>query len=209
MIKFIVALLLLFCLECHANEFKPNEEVISVAKQYLYVREKSNNNDAPEIDQWLKNCGLGSGYSYCNAYAVSMYKKTYEKHGLKSPYPMYAGVARLDEYCLKNTLKFKVISSKQVLFGIETPLMGDLVSWKHGKAQITGFGYKGHRAINKYYINPETVYTIEANTKAGAGGDQSGTVLGDMKYGKEGVYERVRSINIYSNFPIVFFIRSR
>ena len=215
MIKTIIFILLLLptisftsCLDCHAIEFNPTHEVVITAKQYLNVREKTNHNDSPEIDRWLKNCGLGKGYSYCQAYTVNCYKETYEKHGLKSPYPMYAGVARVAEYCTKNSLKFKVISTKKLIWGVDSPQEGDIASWKHGKSQFTGFGYNGHAGLVKY-AKGKDIYTIEGNTKVGEGGDQSGTVLGDMRYGHEGVYERIRNININSNFPIMYFIRSK
>lgn len=198
------------CSVCHADEFNPAKEMVSHAKEYLYVREKTNNNDAPEIDFWLKRTGVGKGESYCQAFFVNMYKDVYDKHNLKSPWPMYAGVARVAEFATKNPLKFKVISTKKMLWNVDTPMEGDLASWKHGKAQFTGFGYKGHAEVVKApNIKTQEVYTIGANTKPGAGGDQSGAVKGDLRYGHEGVYERTRSINIYSTFPIVYFIRGR
>lgn len=196
------------CISCHAEDFNPAKEVIAEAKKYTYVREKTNRNDAPEIDLWLKNCGLGKGYPYCQAFFNSMYKNVYERHNRKSPFPMYAGVARTAEYCIKNPMKFKVITTQKMVWGIDSPQQGDLASWKHGKAQFTGFGYQGHAEIVDY-SKFKDVYTIGANTKAGEGGDQSGTVKGDMKYGHEGVYARKRNININSTFPIVYFIRSR
>lgn len=211
--KLLVLIILMFastsyasCLDCHAVEFNPENEAVEEAKKYLYVREKTNNNDAPEIDLWLKNCGLGKGHPYCQAFFVSMYKNIYEKHNKKSPYPMYAGVARVAQYCTNNPLKFKVISTKKINWGVDSPKKGDLASFKHGKAQFNGFGYKGHAEMVDY-AKFKDVYTIGANTKAGEGGDQSGTVKGDMTYGHEGVYARKRNINIDSTFPIVYFIR--
>lgn len=194
------------CGKCHASEFKPQEEVITEAKKYLYVREKTNRNDAPEIDLWLKNCGLGKGYPYCAAFTASMYKNIYKKHNKKSPYPMNASASQTALYCIKNPLKFKVITSKAINWGVSKPLKGDVIIWMRGKAQFTEFGFKGHEGITDYVMFKD-IYTIEGNTKAGEGGDQSGTVLGDMKYGHEGVYQRKRNININSKFPIVYFIR--
>lgn len=200
------------CKTCHAGEYIISDQVISHAQKYLYVREKSNNNDFYLIDNWLKNCGLGKGYPYCCAFVTNMYKDTYSEINQKSPYPMYAGVSRLAEYCYKNPLKFKVISSKKVLLNIDSPPQkGDILIWKHGKASFNSFDYKGHTGILEGK-DKSIFYTIEGNTKAELyknSGDQSGSVLGDLRYGKEGVYERKREINIYSNFPIVYFIRSR
>lgn len=191
---------------CHPTETKVNEEVIKVGEKYLYVREATNNNDAPEIDKWLKNCGLGSGYSYCQAYVASMYKDTFSKYNLKSPFPMYAGVAKFAEYCSNRPLTFKVISTKKMTWGVDKPEIGDVASWKHGSSKFTGFNYKGHAGL-VLSSDSKYVYTIEANTKGVDGGDQSGTVLGDMTYGHEGVYKRKRTLGLTSDFPIMFFIR--
>lgn len=194
------------CIDCHA--FDKNEEVIKLAKTYRYVREYKNNNDAPEIDKWLKNCGVGRGEPYCQAFYVNMWKDLYTMNNLgKSPYPMYAGVARVAEYCINHPFQYKVITTKKMLWTNDKPKQGDLASWKHGKAQFTGFGYKGHAGFVDKIDDKKNIYTVEGNTKEGEGGDQSGTVKGDLRYGHEGVYQRIRTIDIYSNFPIVYFIR--
>ena len=194
------------CFDCHA--FNKNEEVIKLAKSYTYVRETKNGNDAPEIDKWLKNCGVGRGEPYCQAFYVNMWKEMYSINKLgKSPYPMYAGVARMAEYCIKHPFDYEVITTKKMIWTNNTPKQGDLASWKHGKAQFTGFGYKGHAGFVDKVDDRKNIYTVEGNTKKGKGGDQSGTIKGDMKYGHEGVYERIRTIDLYSDFPIVYFIR--
>lgn len=192
---------------CHAKEVYINEKVIEISEKYLYVREQTNNNDAPEIDYWLKRCGLGTGYPYCSSFVANMYKDTFDKYKLDSPYPMYAGVARFAEYCYKRPLTFKVISTKKLNWGVDKPQIGDIASWKHGSSAFTGFGYKGHAGLVLSSDDNKLINTIEANTKAGYGGDQSGTVKGDMKYGYEGVYKRKRSIGLDTDFPIIFFIR--
>jgi hypothetical protein len=196
------------CFDCHARDMvNINEEVVLTANKYLYVREATNNNDAPEIDKWLKVCGLGSGYSYCAAFTVSMYKETFEKFNLKSPLPRTAGVAKFAEYTIKRPFEFKVISTKKMNWGIDKPQVGDLVSWKRGSSIFNGFGYMGHQGITISPLPNMRVKAIEGNTKAGEGGDQSGTVKGDMKYGHEGVYVRERGLGLNSKFPIVYFIR--
>ena len=196
------------CLDCHAIQtIKINEEVIKVAKEFSIVREKTNNNDDPEIDRWLKNCGLGKGYSYCAAFTVYMYKLTYERNGLKSPLPNIAGVANFANYANKHPFEFKMISTKKMNWGIDTPEAGDLISWKHGSSIFNGFGYMGHQGITIKPVPKLKVDAIEGNTKAGAGGDQSGTVKGDMRYGHEGVYYRTRGLGLDTTFPIMYFIR--
>lgn len=192
------------CNTCHAIDV--GNEVIINAEKYLYVREKTNSNDTPEINTWLKNCGLGKGYSYCQAFVASMYKITYNSVNQKSPWPMTAGVAKFAEYCNKRPFEFKVISTKKLNWGIDKIESGDVISWKHGNSIFNGFNYQGHAGLGIKNIK-SNIYTIEANTKAGPGGDQSGTVKGDMRYGHEGVYKRVRTLGLNSNFPIMFIIK--
>ena len=211
MVKYLLIIFLLIadiafanCYNCHA--INAGDAVIEHAKTYLYVREKTNNNDAPEINKWLKNCGLGSGYSYCAAFVSSMYKEIYEKQNKKSPWPMSAGVASFAQQCTKKPFEFKIVSTKKLQWGIDSVQPGDVISWKHGSSIFTGFNYLGHKGIgidNKGSI----IHTIEGNTKAGPGGDQSGTVKGDMKYGHEGVYLRDRQLGLNTNFPIMFIIK--
>lgn len=192
------------CNTCHA--WNSGEESIINANKYLNVREKTNNNDAPEIKQWLKNCGLSGGYSYCQAFVASMYKETFQNHNKKSPWPMSAGVASFANYCSKRPFDFKMVSTKKLQWSIDTVEPGDVISWKHGSSIFNGFNYMGHAGLGIKNVK-NNIYTIEANTKAGPGGDQSGTVKGDMKYGHEGVYKRVRTLGLNSNFPIMFIIK--
>jgi len=191
---------------CHASGANINEKVIGFAEKYLYVREATNNNDAPEIDRWLKQCGLGGGYPYCQAFVANMYKDTFDKYNMKSPFPMSAGVAKFADYCNQRPLTFKLISTKKMTWGVDKPEIGDVASWKHGSSAFTGFNYKGHAGL-VISTDDKFVYTIEANTKGVNGGDQSGTVLGDMTYGHEGVYKRKRTLGLTTDFPIMFFIR--
>lgn len=196
------------CKDCHAvTTVNINEEVIITAKKFLYVREKTNNNDAPEIDLWLKNCGLGKGYSYCAAYSVYMYKLTFEQYMLKSPFPNTAGVASFAQYCTKHPFDFKVISIKKLKWGIDIVEPGDILSFKHGTSAFSGWNYMGHQGINIIQEKESKVLAIEGNTKPSNKGDQSGTVKGDMKTGQEGVYIRQRSFGTNSNFPIIYAIR--
>lgn len=189
MCKILFLILLLLPINCNAFKFIPSQEVVLVAEQYLDVRERTNHNDNPIITKWLKNCGLGAGNSYCSAAVVSWYKETYEKNNQKSPYPMYASVARFASHCVKNQLNFKVISTKKMQWNIDGPQQGDIVSFKHGSSTFSGFNYKGHMELLAY-VNDKKLDTIGANTKMGEGGDQSGSELGDLTYGLEGVYQR-------------------
>ena len=43
-------------------------QALKVAEGYTYVREKTNHNDAPEIDRFLKYVGLAPHLSWCLAF---------------------------------------------------------------------------------------------------------------------------------------------
>jgi hypothetical protein len=195
------------CKDCHAIEVKINESVIETSRKYSNVREATNNNDSPEIHIWQKNTGIGKTDPYCAAFTVSMYKDTFAEYKLKSPVPMIGGVANFAAYATKHPFDFKMISTKKMNWGIDKPEIGDFVSWKHGSSAFTGFNYKGHQGLVVAPKPNMTVDTVEGNTKAGNGGDQSGTIKGDMTYGHEGVYFRNRPLALNSNFPIMYFIR--
>lgn len=191
-----------------AGEVKINERVIENSKQYLFVREATNNNDHPMIDQWLKNCGLAKGNPYCQAFVVWNYQEAFNSINKTSPFPKYGRVAYFAEYCLKRPLTFKVISTKSMVWGVDSPQVGDVISWKHGSSVFNGFGYAGHAGLVVSSSDKlKSVISIEANTKSGYKGDQSGTIKGDMTYGNEGVYEKVRKTDRNTNFPIMYFIR--
>lgn len=209
-IKLLVILLILVpsafaeCFECHPVD--AGNAVIMTAEKYLYVRERTNNNDAPEIDKWLKVTKTPKRSSYCASFVSSMFKETYESYNKKSPWPLTAGVSNFAEYCSKRPFEFKMVSTKKLKWGIDTVEPGDVISWKRGSSIFTGFGYLGHKGIGIKNVK-QNIYTIEANTKAGKGGDQSGSVVGDMTYGHEGVYKRKRQLGLNTNFPIIFIIK--
>jgi hypothetical protein len=168
------------CKDCHIVSVNINEEVITTAKKYLGVKELTNNNDSPEIDKWLKNCGLGKGFSYCAAYSVYMFKETFESYGLKSPLPNTAGVAKFAQYTIKHPFEFKVISTKKINWGIDAPEKGDVILWRHGSSINSGFDFLGHQGILISTNKDKTLNTIEGNTSSSDKGSQDGRELGNM-----------------------------
>jgi hypothetical protein len=127
MIKFLIFFLIFITNNCFALNLETGS--IIIAKKYNYVREKTNNNDAPEIDQWLKNCGLGKGNPYCASYIASIKKETYENEGKKSPWPMIGSVSMFANYCNKRPFDFKLISTKKLQWNIDSVQPGDVISW--------------------------------------------------------------------------------
>lgn len=186
-------------------------ETLKVAESYLYVREKTNSNDAPEIDKFLKFSGLGSGYPWCQAFYNYCSHEGYKTLELKSPFPRSASCAKVLQTATSNPMKFKVITSKAVVMGAATPVKGDLASFKHGKAlAVENYSYNGHAAVVAGYdYRKRLVSTVEGNTKPTNQGDQTGKVKGDLRYGNDGVYRRVRGLGLDTTFPILAFVRGR
>lgn len=185
------------------------KSVLDNANKYLYVREKTNNNDAPEIDKFLKYHGLGPGFSWCQAFANYNYYEAFLYHNEKTPFPKIARCSTFARWCLNQPVRIKVITAKQVLAGAAEPHPGDIANFKHGPyVTKETFTYNGHAAIVISYNKiTKTVTTIEGNTKPSNQGDQTGVTKGDLSYGHDGVYVRERSIGLKTKFPILYFIR--
>ena len=214
---FIILFIILFCItsysqagciDCHGSVIKVNELLIKNAEKYLYVREATNNNDAPEIYTWNKYAKSFSKFDpYCTSFAVYNFHEVFDLYSLKNPVPKTAGVAALAQYASNHPFDFKVISTKKINWGVDNPQIGDIASFKHGTSTFTGWDYKGHTELVRSSDSKKNVFTIGANTKAGNGGDQSGTKKGDFTGGQEGVYYRTRTMGLSGNFPIMYFIR--
>jgi hypothetical protein len=204
----IVSLILILTgIASHSHGANLGAASVEVARNYLSVREKTNSNDHPFIDEALAYCGLGPGYAWCQASYVRWVAKAYGKR--TTPFPRYASCAKLAKWAVNNSLRVKAISSKQVAMGAYKPQRGDLASFRHGYASPNEtFSYNGHAGMTVAWDSKrQVVKTIEGNTKPGPGGDQTGRMVGDLSYGRDGVYERERGLGIGSKFPILYFIR--
>lgn len=208
-------LLLLLCLIpslCFADNFE--DDILFVASDYLYVREKTNANDHPEIDRWLKYVGLnnqasikqtGQGYSYCMAYVCTMIGDTYKYYGKPTPFYRMAKCSDVWTLSKKNKYKYKTFTAKQVYIGAVKLNQSDVVIYSHNKKSNTSFN--GHTGLVIQQINNNSFKSIEANTVGVS------SLVDDReqnKYSKNfgGVYIKQRKLGIGTTaFPVEGFIR--
>jgi hypothetical protein len=169
------------------------ENTLFCAEGYTYVREKTNKNDSPEIDSWHKYVGIPEGNPYCASFVISMYAcgNYYES----SPLPKIARVSAMYKAAQKNPYKYKVIPAVRVKQKIDKLQPADLPAWAHG---TTAGNFNGHVGLVTEQVDYQTFKTIEANTGPGAEGSQ--------REGN-GVYHRIRKLDIGRTFQVVGFIR--
>lgn len=166
-------------------------------KKYLYVREKTNRNDHPDIDRFLAYLGLPKGLSWCAAYVLFNWKEAAEAQGVKQPLPRYGRVAMLKKVCEQNPLKYRWIPAEQVRMGSVKLQKGDLPMWASGT--IRNGDFNGHIGMTLEQFTLRSFQDIEGNTGPGNAGDQ--------REGN-GVYIRTRTIE-GGNFRILGFCRVR
>lgn len=191
--------------KCHAADELP-ELAVQKGKAYLHVREKTNHNDAPEIDRMLAYLGLPKGLSWCAAFPLTCYREAADELSTEQPFPRYGRVAMLKATCERNPLKYRWITADEVRFGSVQLHTGDLSMWASGtintkkdKTIGTFQDFNGHTGMVEYQLSPRSFRSIEGNTQPGPGGNQ-----------REGggVYERTRAIEPGS-FRILGFCRVR
>lgn len=210
-------LLLILCLVpslCFAGKF--DDDIIFVSKDYLHVREKTNANDHPEIDRWLKFVGLdnkgeykrsGQGYSYCMAYVCTMIADTYKYHNEPTPFYKMAKCSDVWTLSKKNKYKYKTFTAKQVFIGAEKLSLADVVIFSHNKASNTNFS--GHTGLVLEQLDNNTFKAIEGNTVG------SDSVLDDREQNRKsknvgGVFVKKRKLGLGTTaFPVEGFIRIR
>lgn len=169
------------------------ENVLFCADGYSYVREHTNRNDSPEIDSWLKYIGLPKHQPYCAAFAISMY--SCGNYNEDSPLPKIGRVSAQYKAAQKNPYKYKVIPAVRVKQRIDKLHPADLACWAKG---VAAGNFNGHEGIVIYQIDYQTFKTIEANTGPGEAGSQ--------REGN-GVYYRIRKLDLNKTFKVVGFIR--
>jgi hypothetical protein len=210
----LVILMALVGTKSDAHGAQPSgSEVIFVASQYSYVREKTNKNDAPEINQWLKYTGLdnvaeikrtGTGYSWCAAFGCSVIAETYSYHKMKSGFLKSAGCANLLKMAKKDKYTYNVIPAKQVYIGAVTLLPADAAIWSHKKK--AQYDWNGHFGLVVKQIDETYFKTIEGNTVGTDAVDgQREQVSGSKNLG--GVYYKKRNLNPNWAFNPEAFIR--
>lgn len=172
--------------------------VLINAEKYLYVRELTNNNDAPEIDKFLTYLGLPKHLPWCSAYVVYVCKEAADSLQIKNPIFRTGKVSSLWEFSQENELRYKTFDSEEVLSGEIKLTKSDIPIWASGLIKNNDFS--GHTGLVRYQINKDKFATIEGNTTPGDKGNQ-----------REGggVYERERKLAIGSKFQVLGFIRVR
>jgi hypothetical protein len=195
-----------------ASQF--DDEILFVASQYLYVREINNANNHPEIDKWLKYCGLnnqakirktGSGYSYCASYGCYVIYETYKANGLPTPFFNSAGCADILNRAKRDKYTYRVIKPKDVFIGAIKLEPSDIVIWSHNKN--SEYSWNGHFGLVVNQINNNEFKSIEGNTVgSNADLDQREQQKGSKNVG--GVYYKKRKIGLgTTEFPVEGFIR--
>lgn len=164
--------------------------------KYTYIREKTNKNDHPDIDKFLRYLGLPPRLSWCAAFVIYNFKEASEKVNVEQPLPKYARVAMLLNKCKENPLRFKIIPKEQILLQLIRLEKGDLPVWVC--SPIKNNDFNGHIGFLIEQVDTVNIKTIEGNTTSGD--------IGDQREGG-GVYIRNRKIKTISNFSLEQFIR--
>ena len=161
---------------------------LDTARSYIGTVEKTNHNDGPIVEKFLKSVGRKKGDSWCAAFV------SYCLHAGRVSYPrIYSGLARA--FKLKSSFK-----SKDILIGKYKILPGTIVVWEKGQ---TLFGHVGF--VEKW--NKQSGITIEGNTsRDGALVPMGCPVLtSENQSNGDGVYRKRRSIQLGNYFRITCF----
>lgn len=193
----ILVLLLSFCVPGCLNAQQLAETAAKNATKYTYVREKTNHNDAPEIDKMLAYLGLPKGLSWCAAFVLYNYKEASDDLKVKQSLPKYGRVAMLADACKRNPLRYQWITTDQVRFGSVKLQAGDIPMWAHGDTSSGDFN--GHTGLELHQFSNVSIQTIEGNTSSGNSGSQRDG---------NGVFIRTRTI-APGSFRIIGFCRVR
>jgi hypothetical protein len=156
---------------------------LDTAKSYIGTVEKTNHNDGPEVEKFLKSVGRKKGDSWCAAFV------SYCLQAANVSYPrINSGLAR--NFKLKTSLK-----TRDVLIGKSRVLPGMIVIWEKGS---TVFGHAGF--VEKW--NKQNGITIEGNTRR----DGACTVsTKNDQPNPDGVFRKYRSIQPGNYFRITCF----
>jgi hypothetical protein len=170
------------------------DAVIFYARNLLYIRERTGNNDHPVIDQMLVYLGLPKHLSWCLAFCLWCW------HGAVNPlpFPKIARCSTFWEQTQDQEWKYKTFDLEDVAWGIEKARAGDIMIFSHAKVAGKN-NWNGHAALVRGQISSRSFATIEGNTSSGNAGSQ--------REGN-GVFERIRSPK-QGNMALEGFVRSR
>jgi hypothetical protein len=113
-----------------------------LASTQLNVREKTGNNDGPDVEKYLASVGLGKGNSWCMAFVFWCVNEASKFYGQPNPLVKTAGVL----YQWQNTKALKQSS----------PVPGCVFIMDFGKGE-------GHTGFVES-VEGDTVNTLEGNT---------------------------------------------
>lgn len=173
-----------------------SELAVKECQKLLYVREKTNHNDAPEIDKMLDYVGVPRRSSWCLACVVWCVHNASEKKKLaKLPIPKLARCSLFLHTVENQRWKYDILSREDVIWGVRKLKVGDIAIWSHSKGASPN--WNGHASQVEKQISTIVFRTIEGNTTP----DESG----DQREGG-GVYEKFRT-TAPGSFQVEAFVR--
>ncbi len=137
----------------------------SIYTKFIGVREKTGNNDGPEVEMFLRSVGLGKGYAWCAAFV----KYCMLEAGVKA-------AEKMNGMALSTENKKNFIYHNGEL--VKKPQAGDVFTLYYAR-----LGRIGHTGFFDREINSSVFETVEGNT------NNQNSREGD------GVYRRKRSYN--------------
>ena len=157
------------CSKAHALTLP--EQVIKEAKSLSSIREKTINNDHPEIDRMLADLGLPKGLSWCLAFCIRCYKKACDFLGMINPLPKIARCSRFYSLAKGDPSRFLVISRERAAWGVYELKPADVSIWSHNRTANNN-NWNGHAGIVISPVKEGRFKTIEGNTTPGPEGNQ-------------------------------------
>lgn len=174
------------------------EQAVIEAYKYQDLKERTNKNDHPQIDLFLKYLGLPPKLPWCAAFTLYCYKEAAEELNVKQPLPKYGRVSTLWSFCKRTPSRCTTFTVEQVRLGLIQLRPGDMPIWKHGVSNQDNFN--GHIGLTIEQLSNTKIKTIEGNTLPETTGN-----AGNQREGG-GVYIRTRYL-VPGSFKIIGFIR--
>jgi CHAP domain len=127
-------------------------EAMKIALTQVGVTEKTNHNDGPAVEGYLKSVGLSKGYSWCMAFVFWCAQNAAAAGKIENPLKCTAGV--LAQWAARPLLRVTI------------PEPGDIFVMDYGK----GLGHTGY-VIS---VRGDLVETVEGNTNSGGSREGDG-----------------------------------
>lgn len=200
-----------------ANATPYSTEILKAASSYTYVREATNRNDHPKIDEWMTYLGLDNkaqirrtktGFSWCMGFVQGMYKQVYAGVGKKNPLPRSARCSDVWRLAKKDKYRYQTFTAKDVMIGAVKLKPADVAIWSSNKVDEY---FAGHTEV---VVKPTTKIEYDSiGGNVGASNDvsqqreQTGVSLQAEKNG--GVRYKKRTVKTTSaKFKQEGFIRT-